>query len=347
MNKIFLTYDYELPSFMREGDVNEILVKKTERLLEVLNEFRIKCTFFIDPFFILKISEEKKRNHELMKVYDKVKENIEQIINDDHDVQFHPHPEWMYAKYNMGCWITKPEKDIFYVQSNTNYSVDAIFTEGIYYINQICSKKPIAYRAPGLTLFPFNDSLKKAFISNKIIVDSSVAPKLVFKSSFSSVNYSKIGTNYDCWYFNCFPLKKETNRGFIELPIYTVPIKKINSLLFYKKARSLETGFTTSLFLKKSKINSLIRNTQTIASCVKTNYYCYDFNLDKNSIERFIPDKDMSNKCYTLLSHPKTMNAMYFSNLRNYLKNCLVDNFDFLKVSQIINKLEARKDLFC
>lgn len=230
---VLLTYDYEL--FLgRSGKLNETLIIPTNKLLGKLRELRINVTFFVDILYYYRLSENS--------LYDAdkklVKEQIQQMVRDGHDVQLHLHPHWISAKYREGEWhFELPFK--YRLQQHSSEDIRFFFKTGISLLEEIC--KPIdtnykvkAFRAGGLCIEPF-DEIKKYMVEFDLKIDSSVAPGLKRNGRNLLYDFSNISPK-EHYRFSDSPFEKEMRNGqFLEIPIntyYTSVFSKFKKLIF-------------------------------------------------------------------------------------------------------------------
>ena len=224
---ILLTFDYEL--FLNEsGSLENCLIKPTERLRSTLNKHNVKATFFIDILYYLRLNQDSRFEEEALKV----KNQIQDLLKDGHDIELHLHPQWLEAVYQNEQWIF-PDLKIYSLQQLHEDKITELFKIGIELLEDIC--KPVdtnytvtAFRAGGLCITPF-DKLKSSFKRFNILVDSSVAKGLQAQSKYQNYNFLD-APNSDIYRFDDNPLIKDDTGKFVEIPISVFSINLIDKI---------------------------------------------------------------------------------------------------------------------
>ena len=99
MLHLCLTFDYEL--FFAHTDFSEqdVLFKPTERILDLLDEYDIKATFYADTASCIRYAE-----FGLNDFPKSFNAQITSMRKRKHDIQLHIHPIWYNAKLEKGKW---------------------------------------------------------------------------------------------------------------------------------------------------------------------------------------------------------------------------------------------------
>lgn len=217
---VILSFDYELFFGDRSGTIENTLIKPTYSILDAMDSCNMVGSFFVDylMFKYLELNTDTRSAIDLLLL----KNQIKDIIRRGHRIEFHLHPHWLDAKYNDdGTWNFSNFKH-YKLSTLTDNEILSIFKEGVSYLNSLAREidpeyKIVAFRAGGWAVQPF-EMLKKSFIENNIIIDSS--------SSFGAYNLCK-EQSYD---FRVMPTNpsfkfkndvciKDDDGVFIEVPI--------------------------------------------------------------------------------------------------------------------------------
>lgn len=215
--KVYLTLDYEL--FMGEevGTVDNCLIKPTEKLINILDKYNAKATFFVDAAYLYRLSQLKDGNDLLCSDFEKVKQQLIWLVTNGHDVQLHIHPQWYNATYQDGKWmLTTTYYKLSDLDENEAYS---LFFKSKDLLESIINKPVIAFRAGGYSIQTFQN-INKLFKESGIRIDSSALPMKKSQEGPQAYDYTAIvpGVTYT---FNDNIEKKEINGFFTELPITT------------------------------------------------------------------------------------------------------------------------------
>ena len=217
MKNLILTFDYEL--FLNEsGTIENCILKPVNQLRSILKKGNIKAVFFIDVLFLIRLEEEKLHDQ-----YAQVKNNIQELIKDGHDIELHLHPHWIDAKYDVkkGIWNLKDNKNYRVHKVSKNLRIK-LFSDAYHLLDKIGKEvkwdfKITSFRAGGLCLQPFKD-FEPLFKQFDILIDSSVAPEMVTETETHYYNYNNAPQN-GVYKFSSDPLIEKSNGEFIEFPI--------------------------------------------------------------------------------------------------------------------------------
>src|SRR5690625_1900952 len=170
---IFVTLDYEL-FFGKSGSVEHCLIKPTDRLLKIADAFNIKLIFFVDVGYLVKLKELKKKSPQLRNDYEKVKEHIQRFVKNGHSAELHIHSHWEDSYFENNEWVFNTAR--YKLNDFTKPEARAIVSRYTQVLEEVTGKKPIAYRAGGWSVQPF-EHIKDALAEQNIFIDSSVFPQ--------------------------------------------------------------------------------------------------------------------------------------------------------------------------
>ena len=98
---VILTDDYEIFG-NGSGDIDNCLIKPTEKLLKLCTRYEVPVTLFVDvaEYWAFLEEENKGTLQEGYKPASKIREQLIEAIKSGHDVQLHLHPQWLNYKYD-------------------------------------------------------------------------------------------------------------------------------------------------------------------------------------------------------------------------------------------------------
>jgi len=106
MLDIIISADYEVFG-NGTGDVLSCLVSPTNELLRVCDEFGAKLTLFFEvvEWWAFKKAEAEGKLTQLdYSPAESMKEQAQRAVANGHDVQLHPHPQWLHSEYTSEGW---------------------------------------------------------------------------------------------------------------------------------------------------------------------------------------------------------------------------------------------------
>lgn len=167
---ILLTYDYELFFGESSGSIEKCQIKPTNDLLNLAKGKEVFFTFFVDVGQLIAFE----KYPELKDDLERLKEQINDIIESGHDVQLHIHPHWENAVYKNGNW----EMNIsghYKLADHSEEEIKRIVVSYKRYLDQLIGRKTTVYRAGGWCIQPF-ELLAEVFKEEGLLFDSSVIP---------------------------------------------------------------------------------------------------------------------------------------------------------------------------
>lgn len=251
---IFLTFDYEL-FFGRSGTVEKSILEPTELLLQLMSEYDVFATFFVDASFLFTLN----KSQTSTTIEKSIIEQLKRILEAGHRVEPHIHSHWIDAI---------PFSDQWKFPTYEHYKLQSLgFNEGLSYFTDvatlllgICQKVDTkyrfnAYRAGGWCINPF-PVFKKAFKEFGIIIDSSIAPGIQLSNEIFDVNF-KHAPKKPAWWFNDDPLKPDFTGEILEVPITTYRRSVLTSMTMQKPVPTRIGDGTTISFPSSRHIKML------------------------------------------------------------------------------------------
>lgn len=210
---IYITLDYELFLSTQTGTIDNCLIKPTSALLEKLNEYGVKATFFVDASYLLRLSQLDELKGDLVKVSSHVKA----LSEAGHSIQLHFHPQWLYSNYKDGRWIIDMEH--YKLADMNEEDVIRYFSEA-YNLLQSLSSTPISsFRAGGYSLMDY-DRYAQLFKQLGITSDTSVLRGRACSSHYQNYDFTHIPQK-SRYKFSSSIIKEDKSGGMIEYPIST------------------------------------------------------------------------------------------------------------------------------
>lgn len=198
-----LTFDYELFG-SGKGCVFKHLVEPTDKILDLLEQFNVKATFFIEQLEVKAIidrANEYPNNDAYQSEAQAISGQLKRMLKEGHDLQLHLHPQWFGAEYKNDSWVLNfdywrfsslPQKS-----SNEDFpSKTDLLIQGKQYLEALLTPissdyECIGFRAGGYNL-GFTESTYKALQDAGIAYDSSLCPGYVSNTMLSAYDYSHI-----------------------------------------------------------------------------------------------------------------------------------------------------------
>lgn len=237
--KVLVTLDYELFNGKEGGTVTNCLIKPMEALSSIIDKHNIKITVFVDACFLLRLKELKEDDHIIKEDWDKVSENLRNLVETGHSIQLHLHPQWLKANAIDGRWYS--DLSLYKLSDLSETESLELFKKGCSIIEEVTGVKPIAFRAGDYCAQTFK-GLPQALRGNGIIIDSSVLRGKSSKNKREWFDYSNIPDEYIYKFYNSVDVKDDDGT-FLEISIPTYPHSLIG--IYYRKKKIGKLGERT------------------------------------------------------------------------------------------------------
>jgi hypothetical protein len=219
--QLVFTLDYEIHG-NGEGDPGELMVARTDRLLDVLEEFGAKLTIMADTVEILKFREHRDASGRDEYAYGAIERQLQDTIARGHDVQLHLHPAYARAHAEGGRWVLDyGEYDLARLGYDRMF---ALVKEGKDYLEGLLRPvRPdyacIAFRAANWSMSPSAD-IVRALVANGIRIDTSVF-KHGSRAGLVRFDYAAAESEAEPWPVDASDVCRRDERGLLfEFPIY-------------------------------------------------------------------------------------------------------------------------------
>lgn len=319
---ILITLDYELFFGSKAGTQENSILYPTKRLVNILDKYNTKATFFVDSGYLVKLEEFKSKFPSLEKEYQEIVTQIKKLDKNGHSIQLHIHPHWEESHYDGHQWIMDTSR--YRLHDFNESEINDIVFRYKKVLTNIVGDKIFAHRAGGWCIQPF-DKLKNIFKKHNIWLDSTVFE--------NGMNHSK--THYfdfrnspkkSNWSFESDPLIEESNGFFKEFPISAYKLSPLFfwKLIFFKKFGGKEHKVfgdgSAASGSKKDKIRMLTSFTNSVVSIDG-----YKSSFLQDAYDTFLNKKD--NKNFIIIGHPKAMSEYSLKKLENFIIKNKSSNF--------------------
>ncbi len=332
MLNIAITFDYELFFGENFASADEVLFSPTEQLLKTLQKYNVKATFFVD---VLSVYMHEKKGE--ISYCQKFIQQIQNMVQDGHDVQLHIHSNWLTSEYLNGKWIFDAGNygiHSFGFDENKEMSAYGIIKWGKEFLENNLRKIDenytcFAFRAGGYCIQPHKE-LFQALNKNGIWIDSSVAVQQK-KDNINIYDYTDIPPERNGWWIkNAGRLKDQVSSD--EGDVYEVPVictsrSLLRRLLHPESEKTLRCGKPKGTYIGESK-NVPVRCKTLNKLKVLINYnqgkpmLTYD-SLRYGAIHRELfkrANRAKGDEYVSIIGHPKLIDTIWLANFEEFLK---------------------------
>ena len=248
MIECIFTIDYEIYG-NGEGSLKELIFEPARQLQCIFNEARAKIVVFVEAAELEKIEAANTDP-----AITDVKQQIQSLYKQGHEIALHLHPQWCKGQFNNGKWaLDNGEYNLCVLPEQR---IVEIIDGAIKYLRTVLSEpdfSPFSFRA-GNWLFQPTHPIAKVLSKRGIKVDSSV-----FKGGLQhqhQLDYRLAVNNGYFWKFQDNVNLVDPNGTMMEIPIYSqmVPPWKLAT----KKRLSLQQKTSSGMKTAGQKINHLL-----------------------------------------------------------------------------------------
>lgn len=313
---VYVTLDYELFMGSVVGTVDNCLIRPTEKLVEILDKYGVKASFFVDAAYLYRLHTLSIEFPILQEEHERIIRQLRWLVEKGHDIQLHIHPQWFSALYDGHAWHLR-ESD-YKLSDFDDVTAFKLFNESKDHLEKSLGLRVCAFRAGGFSIQSFK-SIKSLFESAGITVDSSV---LCMRSSGEGpqfYDYSKVEPGHS--YRFVVDVANQTEDGpFVELPITTGQIGVVPSIMgsiqyhLIRSDRKKRYGDGNPIACKRdSNKHRLIRrfNEWLLAT--------FDSGGSQNLLRIFKRQRKVG-EAFVILSHPKNLSASSLADLESFLR---------------------------
>ena len=348
MLQVALSFDYELFFGENHGTAKEVLFDPTDRLLDVLNKYNVKATFFAD---VLSVYMHEKCG--LNSYCEQFIDQIKTMVAYGHDVQLHIHSNWLKSEYVDGKWVFDTQHyrlHTFGFDNDQQMSAPQIIKWGKEFLEKHLQcvnpdYRCIAYRAGGYCAQP-HDELFKALNDNGIFIDSSVSA-MQKAQEINVYDYTDIPVGKSGWWLrNDGPIAKQVNKEYgdmYEVPVGCVSTSLIRRLITPSTERMLRLGALRGSYIGQSttatKKQSKISRIKLLLQYGKRKQR---LSCDSQSDSVLLRGLRKYERCakgnahVAVIGHPKLINDVWLTNFERFLSRaCEYHKFGFMTMQEI------------
>ena len=233
-----ISLDYELFFGEKTGSVERCLIEPTEKTIEILNKHNAKLVLFVDASYLVRLKQLKDKHPDLGRKYDLVAKQLSALTEQGHDTQLHIHPHWLLCDYDGSHWHIDTSK--YRLHDHNHEEINTIVHECCAVLREITGKPPIAFRAGGWCLQPF-EQISEALHNNGIWIDSTVFENGTSDDPTRWFNFTSTPKKAHWRFDDCPEAEKSTGR-FLEIPISSFKLSPLFfwKMVFIKKLSKLE-----------------------------------------------------------------------------------------------------------
>lgn len=320
---IFITLDYELFFGEKSGTANRCILDPTNALLNILDKYDIKASFFVDAGYLFQLERQKKEYGQLEGEYKAICTQIRHLSDNGHGIELHVHPHWEDSYYDGSNWIIKTER--YKLSDFTEDEVMGIVTKYTKVLREVSGKAPVVYRAGGWSAQPF-EHIKKALEANGIFIDSTVYPQGYYDSSNQVFNFRNVPPLQDMYRFSGDLTQPDESGGFLELPISSI---RVSPVFFWKFVmRKLRKSPHDKPFgdgyavpsSKKEILRLLSKPSYTVVSVDG-----YKAKLMDRAFKYYKKNQKKEGS-FVLIGHPKAFSTYSLEKLKEFIENTVEQN---------------------
>ncbi|WP_343636748.1 hypothetical protein [Fluviicola sp.] len=215
--QVILTFDYELFFGTNTGSVQKCMIEPTDRLLAIARKHAIPMVFFVDVGFLIKLREYKEQFPELEADFERIKNQLYEILELNGEVQLHIHPHWEKSHYDGKKWVVVTD-GCYKLSDFPDEEAETIVRKYHRFLSEFAGRKPTTYRAGGWCIQPFSQ-VEKVFRELEIEKDSTVFPGGKFESAHYQFDFTAVSPFRNPYRFRSDVTKAETDGYFLEIPI--------------------------------------------------------------------------------------------------------------------------------
>lgn len=347
MLQVALTFDYEIFFGENYGTTKEILFDPTERLLETLNQYNVKASFFAD---VLSVFMHEK--YGLNSYCEQYIDQIKRMVAAGHDVQLHIHPNWLTSEFVDGKWDFDTQHyriHTFGFDRKDQMSVPHMIEWGKAFLEKhLQSVDPayrcVAYRAGGYCAQP-HEKLFGVLNENGIFIDSSVSA-MMKADGINVYDYMDVPEGKTGWWLRndgaiSKQVKKE-NGDTYEVPVGCVSNSLLRRILMPSSERVLQLGTMRGAYIgqnttatKKKAPNRLSLLLSYGKGKQRLSVDSLKFTVILRGLKKYAR-KAKGNAYVAVIGHPKLINNIWLENFESFLrKSCEHQKFCFVTMQEI------------
>jgi len=322
--RIHLSFDYELFFGSESGTAENCLLKPTAQLINLARKHQVPMIFFVDAGYLVQLKAASKHT-QCAEDFQKISEQLKQLVSDGHEVALHVHPHWEDSKfdpdsYRDGKWNIDSRR--YKLSDFSEEEASKIISKYNQILIDITGKPCKSYRAGGWCIQPFAH-IKSALATNNILIDSSVYCNGYHASEAHAYDF-RLAPEKDEWFFENDCCIEEKSGPFKEVPITSDKISPLFYWKLYLKMRSKPSIYKPmgdGAWLKDKK-----RIYKQFYS--STNHFaCADGYFASRLMTILNKHQNENKSRMMVLSHPKSLAACSFGYLDMFISYAKSKNY--------------------
>lgn len=213
---IFLTMDYELFFGEESGSAEKCMLEPTEKLLNICKKHNIGITYFVDAGYLLKLEFYLVEHPSLKITFDKIVQQLKELLKTGNDIQLLIHPHWENASFDGKSWQMNINGNYKLIDFE-DYQIFKIVNKYKSGLERIIDREINSCRVGGMSIQPFY-RIKNAYKKNSIKFDSTIFQRGRFESDNYSFDYLKAPKKGKYTFEDDICVEEEKGR-FTEIPI--------------------------------------------------------------------------------------------------------------------------------
>lgn len=326
MLNLCVTFDYEL--FMGENyrTEDEILIRPSDAIGEMLHEIGVRATFFADVCCPMRY-----RQLGRFAFPQQFDEQLVRLHALGHDVQLHIHPNWLAAdEVGKTVRFAREKFRLHNWASGEDYApVAKIISEGKAYLERLLTPgdpgyRCVAFRAGGYCLQP-EQKLARPILDAGLVIDSSVCCGFAHEGDGMHYDYKAFPAPFNCFFSENVGLEarsaEATERSVFEIPVGgfgRFPQRLIASRMNGSFQRSEVGGRSMSLEPCAPSKGILRRIRNSVGAANMLTFDSYNAGAMTYMLRSLA--KHTKNELFTaVIAHPKMMRAPQIADMRTTL----------------------------
>ncbi|MFY7965487.1 MAG: hypothetical protein ACOVO1_11355 [Chitinophagaceae bacterium] len=315
---ILFTFDYELFLGSDSGTLDISLINPTKKLLQLFKKNKLQAIFFVDTTYIMMLDEVRGENALVNEDFNKINNQLVEIVKEGHLIYPHIHPHWLDAVYSA-------DKNTWNLSNDSKYrfsSIDAItqqmlFNYSINILNNILKTANVnqvidSYRAGGWSIQPFN-TFKPYFLQYGIQYEFSVIPGKYCISPAHQYDFYN-APNKEIYSFENDINIEDVNGSFKAITISVLEFPKIIGFALGKMyvllSHYLKLQFVQSIGNGKTVHHTKVENKDKYFAGKQRKIVSFEY-LDFITVFLQLHQIKKNKFCH-FISHPKMMSKMNF-----------------------------------
>lgn len=247
-----ITLDYEIFGD-GSGDVYREQIIPTNHLMDICEQYGARLTVYFEYGQYWAFNKYAELDPKLKVMNLAIEEQLKDLVQRGHDVQFHLHPTWLEATFSRDKGFTL-KKDMYDITSLQYDRIVDLLSQGKSFLEGLLKQVD-----PNYTCFAFRAGAWSAQDSGKLVsalleagykVDSTVAKGAHLKSDYGTFDF-RITSKKPYWFVdNNICLESDGNNTILELPILTKSTI-MAPFYYFSKKRKFVNSIVTRFYATK------------------------------------------------------------------------------------------------